>query len=154
MKNYKLYILISLLVCSLLGCEEVSNEMTSDFPQNYETTYGIRKVLQYDPLNINGIDVADKFDFFETVRFDLQFTKGKMSKLTYYGNEVPFPPLNIGNDEVLEIDIELNYDVIPNELRIKDTEMVLFYYVNGEFILPFNLDCSSINYRCTFVNIN
>ncbi len=155
MKSNKLIISILLMmVISLFGCdEELSNKMTNDYPQNSDITYKLRQVLQYDPMNINGIDVSKKLDFFSTVRFTLHYNEGKITKITYTNGDVPFSPFNFEADSELEVDCVLNYDVNPNELRILDTNKVIAYYQNGEFIMPFQLDCSSISYKYTFVNV-
>lgn len=140
---------------TLAGCEdEVSNEMTSDYPENFNIEYQLRQVMQYDPVNINGLDVSDKLDFFSTLRFSLQYTNGEISKLTYSNGTIPFSPFAFDTEMDFEADCELVTDVLPNELRIKGTDQVIAYFQNGEFIMPFQLDCSSIRYRYTFVNVN
>lgn len=155
MKNHKLFISILLITFSFLGCEEeISNQMTEDYPQNYDIDYGIRQVLQYDPMNINGIDISEKLDFFNSIRFTLHYNDGKITNLTYSNGKVPFSPFNFEADSEFEGECELDYDVMPNELRIRGTDKVVAYYQNGEFIMPFQLDCSSINYKYTFTNID
>ncbi len=153
MKN-KIAILILMMVVSLVGCEDdLSNKMTNDYPQNKEITYKLRQVLQYDPMNINGIDVSQKLEFFSTVRFTLYYTDGKITRLTYSNGNVPFSPFQFEAESDLDVNCVLDYDVYPNELRILDTDKVIAYYQNGEFIMPFQLDCSSVNYKYTFVNV-
>lgn len=90
----KKYAIISLLAaaCAFVSCEEVSDKMSSDFPSDYTINYGLRQVLQYDPMNINGIDVVDKFDFFSTLRFTIEVHDGKMTHLEFSNGEVPFSP--------------------------------------------------------------
>jgi hypothetical protein len=147
-------IAVLLSVFSLLSCEdEVSNKMSSDYPQNGTVTYGLRQVLQYDPMNINGIDISKKMDFFSTVRFTLYYENGKLAKLKYVNGDVPFSPFQFDAVSTVEGECELNYDVLPNELRMKGTDKVIAYYQDGEFIMPFQLDCASLRYKYTFVNI-
>lgn len=154
MKKNILNISIVLMILSLSGCEEdISNKMSADYPQDYQITYGLRQVLQYDPLNINGIDISDKLDFFSTVRFTLLYSEGKLTSLTYSNGGVLFSPFNFDAESELAVDCELDYDVLPNELRIRGTDNVIAYFQNGEFIMPFQLDCGSISYKYTFVNI-
>ena len=62
------------------------------FPSDYTINYGLRQVLEYDPMNINGIDVVDKFDFFSTLRFTIEVHDGKMTHLEFSNGEVPFSP--------------------------------------------------------------
>ncbi len=155
MKNYKILItILFLLTFTFWGCEEeISNQMSTDYPQNFDIEYGIRQVLQYDPMNINGIDVADKLDFFSTIRFTLHYNDGKITSATYSNGTAPFLPFNFETNSDFEVDCEMDYDIMPNELRIKGTDNVIAYFKNGEFIMPFQLDCSSLSYKYTFANI-
>lgn len=155
MKTYKFLIPILILTLSLVGCEEeISNQMSTDFPQNYDVEYEIRQVMQYDPMNINGLDISDKVPFFSTIRFTLHYNEGKITHLTYTNGEVPFSPFGFDAEPQIEAECELDYDVMPNELRIKGTDNVVAYFQNGEFIMPFQLDCSTISYKYTFTNID
>jgi hypothetical protein len=155
MKNLKLFIPILLITVFILGCEEeISNQMSVDFPQNYDIEYEIRQVMQYDPMNINGIDVSEKLAFFSTIRFTLHYNEGKITNLTYSNGEAPFSPFGFDAESQIEAECELDTDVMPNELRIKGTDNVVAYFRNGEFTMPFQLDCNSISYRYTFVNID
>ncbi|MGQ8335003.1 hypothetical protein ACUNWD_00510 [Sunxiuqinia sp. A32] len=154
MKNKIIKISIVLLIFSLFACdEEISNKMTMDYPLNYDIEYGIRQVLQYDPMNINGINVSDKLDFFSTIKFTLHYNDGKLTGLTYSNGDVPFSPFGFEGGEELDVDCELDYDVFPNELRILGTNQVVAYFQNGEFIMPFQLDCDLLSYKYTFKNI-
>ena len=155
MKNKISVITIIMIVFSLFGCEEdLSNKMSADYPQDYEINYELRQVLQYDPMNINGIDISKKLDFFSTVRFTLRYKDGKLSNLTYSNGGVPFSPFSFDADSEFDEECELNSNVFPNELRIKGTDEVIAYYQDGEFIMPFQLDCSSLSYKYTFINID
>ncbi|MFV0591016.1 MAG: hypothetical protein ACK5M7_06500 [Draconibacterium sp.] len=155
MKNYKLFIPILLIVFFFFGCDdEISNQMSGDLPQDYDIEYEIRQVMQYDPMNINGIDISKKLDFFSTVRFTLHYNGGKITSLSYSNGEVPFSPFGFGTDLQTETECELDYDVMPNELRIKGTDNVVAYFQNGEFIMPFRLDCGTLSYKYTFANID
>ena len=154
MKNNKLIIAILLVIASFFGCdEEVSNQMITDYPQDFVIEYGLRQVIQYDPMNINGIDVLKKLNFFSTLRFTIQYEGGKITKVTYSNGDVPFSPFSFDAEASFEADAELDYDVFPNELRVRGTDNVIAYFQNGEFIMPFHLDCGSINYRYTFTNV-
>lgn len=154
MKINMLKLSILVMILSLFSCEdEISNKMSTDYPQNYDITYQLRQVLQYDPMNINGIDVSKKLAFFNTLRFTLQYNEGKLTKVKYSNGLVPFSPFNFDTESDFEADCELDTEVFPNELRISGTENVIAYYQNGEFIMPFQLDCSSISYKYTFVNM-
>lgn len=154
MKYYKIFITTLVVTFALFGCEdEVSNKMSDDYPQNYTVEYGIRQVMQYDPVNINGIDVSKKLNFFNSIRFTLYYNEGKITHFSYSNGNTPFSPFSFEADMTGEVECELDEDVTPNELRIKGTDNVVAYFRNGEFIMPFQLDCGSINYRYTFSSL-
>lgn len=154
MKYFKLLITPLVLAFTLIGCEdEVSNEMAGSYPQNYDIEYKIRQVVQYDPVNINGIDVSDKIDFFNSIRFALHYKEGKITHFSYSNGDAPFSPFNFEAEMDGEVACEFDEEVTPNELRIKGTDHVVAYFRNGEFIMPFQLDCSAINYRYTFSSL-
>lgn len=150
----KKYAFISLLAaaCAFVSCEEVSDKMSSDFPSDYTINYGLRQVLQYDPMNINGIDVVDKFDFFSTLRFRIEVHDGKMTHLEFSNGEVPFSPFAFEVPDGV-VECEFDTDALPNELRIKGTGNVIAYFQNGEFSIPFQLDSKQLSYKYTFKEI-
>lgn len=66
-KNTLILVIVSLLF-SLSGCNTDDRvKMSDNYPVDGDINYGIRQVMQYDEVNINGIDVASKFPFFETL---------------------------------------------------------------------------------------
>lgn len=138
----------------LTGCvKDVSNQMSEDYPENYDIDYEIRQVLQYDPVNINGVDISDKLDFFGSLKFSLHYKEGKITSVTYSNGNIPFSPFNFDAGSDFEVECSLDTNVFPNELRVKDSDQVIAYFQNGEFTMPFALGCGSINYKYTFVNI-
>ena len=152
MKKYALILTCAAACAALTGCEGVSDRMSSDYPSSYDIKYGIRQVLQYDPMNINGIDVAEKFDFFGTLRFTIHVKDNRMASLEFSNGDVPFSPyaFEIPSGEV---ECYLDTEALPNELRIKGTDNVVAYFQNGEFSVPFQLDCEELNYKYTFKEI-
>jgi len=154
MKSFKILMTLSLFALLFVGCEdEIVNRMSDDYPQDYDIEYGIRQVLQYDPVNIKGIDVAGKLSFFNDIRFSLHYNDGKITHFTYSNGDAPFSPFDFEIAEGVKIECEMNYDIMPNELRIKGTNNVVAYFQNGEFTMPFQLDCGSISYRYTFKSV-
>lgn len=137
---------------SFSACEDVSDEMSSDYPADYTIDYGIRQVVQYDPMNINGIDVASKFAFFSTLRFSIRVTGNKMTALSFSNGDVPFSPFAFDVPDG-EVECELDTGALPNALRIKSTGEVIAYFQNGEFSIPFRLDSRSLSYKYTFKEI-
>jgi hypothetical protein len=134
------------------GCYETSDKMTDNYPADYDVTYGLRQVVQYDPMNIDGINVGPKFDFFNTLRFTIHYTDGRITAAGFTNGGVPFSPFGFNvPDGRFEVDFDT--DASPNELRIKGTDNVLAYFMNGEFSVPFRLDHSTISYKYTFKGV-
>ena len=94
MRKKILLLLVVLATFSFFSCtEDVSNQMSSDYPTDYDINYELRQVLQYDPMNIDGIDIVSKLDFFKTLRFTLHYENGKITKVKFNNGSVPFSPL-------------------------------------------------------------
>ena len=154
MKQNVLMITIISVLLSFSGCNTDERlKMDSDYPADYDIQYGIRQVMQYDEININGIDIAAKMPFFETFRLTIHYTNSKISAITYSNGDVPFSPYNseLPNGK---IDCYLDTQALPNELRIKGTDNVIAYFQNGEFSVPFKLDCPLLSYKYTFKSVN
>lgn len=149
----KVFYLTAFILILILSCDkQISNDMSKDGLQNYEINYKLRQVMQYDPMNINGIDISKKLDFFSTLKLTLYYKEGKLTNLSYDNGNIPFSPFNFETEPKFEVQCEIDYDISPNELRIKDTDKVVAYYKNGEFIMPFILDCDLLSYKYTFTN--
>lgn len=137
---------------SLFSCDNgLTDQMTPDYPKDGDVTYGIRQVMQYDPMNINGIDVAGKFDFFSTLKLTIHITDSKITAMTYTNGDVPFSPYDF-EIPTGRFDCVLDTEVLPNVLRIKGTNNVIAIYKKGEFIVPFQLDSKALSYEYTFKN--
>ncbi|MGV8963729.1 MAG: hypothetical protein ACOH2V_10185 [Candidatus Saccharimonadaceae bacterium] len=154
MKKYVLIVTVVSVLCAFLSCEDDNRTtISSDYSSNYDINYELFHVYQYDDVNINGIDLATKFDFFETFKLTLHYTDNKISAVTFSNGDVPFSPYSY---EILagKMDAYLNTSVLPNELRVTESDKVIAYYVNGEFSIPFKLDCPLLDYKYTFKSIN
>jgi hypothetical protein len=153
MKKYVLIFTVVTVLFTLISCDDENRTLiSSDYPSEYDINYGLFHVYQYDEVNINGIDLVSKFDFFETFQLTLHYTDNKISAVTYSNGDVPFSPHNYDIPEG-KVDAYLNTDVLPNELRLTESEKVIAYYVDGEFSIPFKLDCQSLDYKYTFKSI-
>jgi len=152
-KNELIFIIVSVIL-SFSGCNTTDRlMMDKDYPADGDITYGIRQVMQYDEVNINGIDIASKLPFFETFRLTIHYTDSKISGVTFSNGDVPFSPYNF-EVPAGKIDCFLDTDARPNELRITGTKNVIAYFQSGEFSIPFKLDCSGLNYKYTFKSVN
>jgi hypothetical protein len=153
MKKYK-YLLVMLSVMFLIaGCDAEDRSIISpDYPTDYEINYGLFHVYQYDEVNINGIDLYSRLDFFKSFKLTLYYTDSKISAVEFDNGEIPFSPFQYVIPEGKK-DAYLNTEVLPNELRLVDSETLVAYFVNGEFSIPFKLDCPDIDYKYTFKSI-
>ena len=150
-KTLRIFYLTAFAFLLFLSCDrQLNNEMSKDYPENFQVNYKLRKVLQYDPMNINGVDISKELDFFETLKLTLNYNKGKLTTLSFDNGDIPFSPFNFESEQKFEVPCEIDYDVSPNELRIKDTNKVIAYFINSNFIMPFVLDCELLSYRYTF----
>ena len=119
--------------------------------QSQTVNYKLGQVLLCDPANPNGIDICGKFDFFSTVTMSVIQSpvgmKVKMDKGT-----VPF---NAWDIEIPEdgVDCELDMEVVPNELRVKDTETVIATFEKDGFTVSFQLDSDQLTYKYKFQSI-
>lgn len=153
MRKYVLIVTVVSVLLVLVSCEDDNRtKISSDYPSDFDINYGLFHVYQYDEVNINGIDLASKFDFFNTFRLTLHYTDNKISAVTFDNGDVPFSPYSYEIPSG-KVDAYLNTNVLPNELRLTGSEKVIAYYVNGEFSIPFKLDCPSLDYKYTFKSI-
>ncbi|MDR1624360.1 MAG: hypothetical protein LBS04_05240 [Tannerellaceae bacterium] len=153
MKKYVLLFAIVSVLFPFSSCDDNNRLiMGSDYPADYDITYGIRQAMQYDEVNINGIDLAAKLPFFETFRLTIHYTDSKISAVTLSNGDVPFSPYDF-DVPAGKTACYLDTDALPNELRIAGTNNVVAYFQNGEFSIPFTLECSALNYKYTFKSV-
>jgi hypothetical protein len=153
MKKYVLIFAIVSVLFSFLRCDNTDRLiMTSDYPADYDITYGIRQVMQYDEVNINGIDLAAKLPFFETFRLTIHYADSKVSAVTLSNGNIPFSPYDF-DIPAGKTACYLDTEALPNALRIAGTDHVIAYFQNGEFSIPFKLDCSALDYKYTFKSV-
>lgn len=148
MKRY-IWLLAAAMTILLFGCETDRTTADPAYDENTEITYTIREILQFDPININGIDLIDEFDFFSTFGFTLYRTEGKFTSLEIIPGDVPFSAYDF-ELPAGKVDCYLATDTVPYELRLKDSDNVVAYFKNGEFYVPFQLDCVELSYQYRF----
>lgn len=153
MKRYVFIFTVVSVLFSFMGCEDDNrSRMSADYPADYDIHYDLGHVYQYDEVNVNGIDVVAKFPFFETFKLTIHYTDSKISGVTFTNGDVPFSVYNF-DVPAGKVDAYLDTDVLPNELRIAGTTNVIAYFQNGEFQVPFKLDCPSLDYKYTFKSV-
>lgn len=154
MKKYALILCVASVVLAFAGCEDENRTlMSSDYPSDYDINYGLLHVYQYDEVNINGIDLAQKFDFFETFKLTLHYTDSKIIAVTFSNGDVPFSPYS-HEIPAGKVDAYLDTSVLPNELRLTGSGDFIAYYADGQFSIPFKLDCPLLDYKYTFKSID
>lgn len=165
MKKYVIILAAALLAGSLTGCEDDATlpfipvekpddntPPSGDDPATHTVTYRLDKVLLCAPENTEGTDLIGKFDFFAATRMTLRVSPTKTT-VVFENGDIPFYPFAEKLPEG-EIPCELNTNVTPNVLRIKDTETVLATFENDGFTMSFRLDCKSLTYKYKFKSIN
>jgi hypothetical protein len=154
MKKQVLIFAIVSVLFSFSSCDNTDRlNMISDYPADYDITYGLRQVMQYDEVNISGIDIAAKLPFFATFSLTIHYTDSKISAVTLSNGEIPFSPYDF-DIPTGKTACYLDTDALPNELRIVGTTNVIAYFQNGEFSIPFKLNCAALDYKYTFKSIN
>jgi hypothetical protein len=105
-------------------------------------------VLQIDPLNTSGIDIKSYFDWFDTYSLTVYVENGKYAYCEVSTGDIPFNPygfqLPAGKQPC-----SLDNSVSPMAIRLSSGE-VLARYRQGQFVVPFQLDCSDISYEFWF----
>ena len=149
MKKFVWLLSILYVMTGISGCKGLETAADPDYDDNATIQWHLREVLQYDPININGINLIEEFDFFSTLGFTIYRTDGKFTEIEFDNGNIPFYPFNFTIPEG-KVACELNTDVSPYELRLKDTGDVVAYFSNGEFYIPFVLDCVELSYKYRF----
>lgn len=152
MKKIGSILLSVLMLAAFVSCDDTSTEMDKHYNGTFDIKYGLGKVLEYDPVNVNGIDVCQYFDFFETLRFTLHVTDGKITSLSYTNADIPFSPFDFDAPSG-DVDCYLDTNVLPNALKLTSTGQAIAYFRNGEFYIPFQLDCKELSYEYRFKEI-
>lgn len=153
MKKLTLILTVVTVLFAFAGCDDDSHtKMSDNYPGDYDINYALFRVLQYDDVNVNGIDLIDKFDFFDSFRLALHYTDGKISGVTFTNGDIPFSPFGYDVPGG-KVDAYLNTEVLPNELRLVDGDKRIADYVNGEFSITYTLDCAAVEYKYTFKSV-
>lgn len=149
MIKHTIMLLAAASLFALGGCREVPVQMDPDMPSDGVIVYTLRQVLEYDPVNVNGIDVSQYFSFFNTLRFTIYVRDGKMAWLQYTDGDIPFSPFSFETGDDM-VECRLDMDVLPYALKLTKTGETVAYFRNGEFYIPFQLDCKDISYEYRF----
>lgn len=149
MKRYVWLLAAFSFLMTFIGCESVSPVADPNYDDNATIEWRLREVLQYDPININGINLVDEFDFFGSFGFKLYREDGKFTAFECNNGNIPFSPFTFTVPSG-KVDCYLATEVSPYELRLKGSDQVVAYFKNGEFYIPFQLDCVELSYQYKF----
>ena len=149
MKRYALLLAALSFLMTFIGCESINTVADPNYDDNATIEWRLREVLQYDPININGINLIDEFDFFNTFGFKLYREDGKFTALECNPGDVPFSSFAFDLPSG-KVPCYLYTESAPYELRLKDSDKVVAYFKNGEFYIPFQLDCIKLSYQYKF----
>lgn len=144
------YIISAILLAGITfsSCTEVDVLADPDMPADCDVSYTISKVIQYDDINVKGIDIAPYFDFFEKLRFNINIENGEIVSLEFNQDELPLSPFSYAMPAG-EQKCRFDKSVLPWQIKLETGETVA-YYLRGEFYIPFQLDCKTISYEYRF----
>lgn len=164
MKKYALLLAAALLVSAFSACDEETTlpyipyeEDTPETPTEGEdpdavtNTYRLNQVLQCSPENPNGVDLYGKFDFFASLRMTVSVS-ATGAVVEFDNGEVPFLPFTEALPEG-KIQCDLDHSVIPNVLRIRDTDTVIATFEKDGFTTEFQLDSKLLSYKYKYTKL-
>jgi len=142
------------LVFSLSGCVEVYGDsdhylLDKDHNGTFDYTFTLQKVLEKDPVNVNGIDILGELEGFETISLKVYYVDDKISALEFTEGSVPFTAYEYSLPQG-KVDCYLDYSCYPNAVKLSSDKSVIVYYKQGQFFFPFQLDCGEISYEYWF----
>ena len=116
-------------------------------------TYRLDKVLLCSPDNTNGLDISGKLDYFSPLRMTLNVSP-LGTTVVFENDEVPFSPFaGLIPEGGGPIACELDSDVTPNVLRIKNSDTVLATFEQDGFTTEFRLDSRLLTYKYKFKSL-
>jgi hypothetical protein len=156
----KLLILAAMsMIFSWQGCNDVAHNWPSggnstipEEPKGDVVTYVLGQVLQYDPANVDGVDILGELDFFGGMTLTLYLTDGEITALEFDNDCVPFLPYSF-DVPTEKVECLLDKSVTPNEIRLKATNEVIAVLDKGKMMVDFRLDSEQLSYRYTFKTV-
>lgn len=164
MKKYALLLAATLLVSAFSACDEettlpyipyeedeTETPTEGEDPEAVTNTYCLKQVLQCSPENPNGVDIFGKLDFFATLRMTVSVS-ATGAVVEFDNGDVPFLPFAEALPEG-KIECDLDHNVIPNVLRIRDTETVIATFEKDDFTTEFQLDSKLLSYKYKYTKL-
>ncbi|WP_290534369.1 hypothetical protein [Alistipes sp.] len=164
MKKYALLLAATLLVSAFSACDEettlpyipyeedeTETPTEGEDPEAVTNTYCLKQVLQCSPENPNGVDIFGKLDFFATLRMTVSVS-ATGAVVEFDNGDVPFLPFAEALPEG-KIECDLDHNVIPNVLRIRDTETVIATFEKDGFTTEFQLDSKLLSYKYKYTKL-
>ena len=136
---------------ALASCVDVMPTNTTAESHNtgtYEYTYTLNKVLEIDPLNTTGIDISQYLDWFPTFSVKVYVENGKYTACEIDNGTIPFSSYSY---TIPAGKVACSFDTSSSPWTIKlATGEIVAYYRQGQFCVPFQLDCADISYEYWF----
>jgi len=139
---------VTLALTSCVNLVPGNTDAPSENEGSYTYTYKLSKVLQIDPLNTSGIDIKSYFDWFDSYSLTVYVENGKYAYCEVNTGDIPFNPYGFKVPAGKQA-CSLDNSVSPTAIRLSSGE-VLARYKQGQFVVPFQLDCSDISYEFWF----
>ena len=148
--------LICILAAFVTSCYSVHlQDVTADedYDGNRTSTFRIYKVLQFDDVNVNGIDILPYFDFFNSFSLSLTYKDGEISRMSMSNGDIPFSKKYGFDIPSGEVEVYFDGSVLPNAIRRSDNNEILATFNKGVLVMNFQLDCASVSYRYMFTGV-
>ena len=132
----------------LSSCVEVmpkNTEFDSPNTGTYDYTFVLNKALEIDPLNTTGIDLMPYLDWFSSFQFKVYVVDGKYTACEIDNGNIPFSPYTFA---IPQGKVNCKFDTSSSPWTLKlDSGDVVAVYKQGQFMIPFQLDCADISYE-------
>lgn len=155
MKRIIFFVLsITLAALAISACVEVYGDkehyvVDKEHNGTFHHTFVLQKVLEKDPVNVNGLDILNELEGYESLSLKVYYVDDKITALEFTEGEVPYTAYGFAIPEG-KVDCYFDTNCFPNAVRLKSDDSVIAYYKLGQFFFPYQLDCSDISYEYWF----
>ena len=155
MKKYiSIALTIAAAIIALSSCVKIDHSDEYVQPKVYvaeDAVYDLAlfHVYEYDPMHTAGIDIVDELDFFKSYRFKIYHEDSRVAAVEIT-HDLPFStyaPLPIPEGKQAAY---LNTKSVPYTIRLKSNDQVVATWINGEYVITWQLGCEEISYKLNF----
>jgi len=142
------------MILSLSGCVKIYGDkehfiIDKNYNGTFDYTFTLQKVLEKDPVNVNGIDIVDELEGYESLALKVYYVDEKITALEFTEGSVPYTAYGFNLPQG-KVDCYFDTKCYPNAVKLKSDNSVIAYYKLGQFFFQFQLDCSEITYEYWF----